>query len=209
MTRPAMPSLRQSLFALLMAVLGGAAWWRYRGVAVEPPPQPPHERRPDYTVDEFTATTMDATGVPDRRLTALELRHYPDDQGMELERPVLTVFNPAAPPWIIRSETGWVSADGDEVVLRGQVLVDRVAGETTRPLHLQTQELHVQPRQNYAQTDRPVRVTSAEDWVTSDTGAHVWFGDALRVELLGRARSRVAVQQGPLGMPRITPEEVP
>lgn len=202
-----MPSLRQSILALLMALLGAAAWWQYRGLEVESAPQAARERRPDYTVDEFTATTMDATGAPDRRLTAVELRHYPDDQGMELEHPVLTVFNQAAPPWIVRSETGWVSADGDELVLRGQVLIDRAAGATTRPLHLRTQELQVQPRKEYAQTDRPVHATSEDDWLTSDNGARIWFGDALRVELLGRARSRVAVQPGPGH--QATPEETP
>jgi len=152
---------------------------------------------------------MDTTGAPHRRLSAPELRHYADDDSSELERPVLTVFNPSAPPWVIRSETGWVSADGEEVQMRGEVFIDRESAPTARPLHLQTRDLLVRPRQDYAETQQPVRAASGADWLTSEAGGQVWFGDSLLIKLAGRARALYFVDGGGGGSLPTVREETP
>ncbi|MEA3278889.1 MAG: LPS export ABC transporter periplasmic protein LptC [Pseudomonadota bacterium] len=188
-----MLTLRQLILALIMAAGGALAWWHLPDEESAPVREVDLERKPDYTVDNFTATMMGETGTPHRRLSARELRHYPDDESSELEQPMLTLFNEEGPPWLVRSQTGWVSADGDRLVLRGQVLIKREAGERTRPLELQTAELQVQPRNKYAETDQPVRATSEADWLTSANGARIWFGDPVRVKLLGRARGEFVV----------------
>jgi lipopolysaccharide export system protein LptC len=176
-----------------MAAVGALAWWLQQG---EEPPAPDNgsqDRRPDYTVDNFTATMMGETGSPRRRLTAIELRHFADDDSNELEKPRLTLFEETAPPWRLRSETGWVSGDGNEIRLHGEVFIDREPGATTRPLHLRTRELYLKRDENYAETDLPVRATSELDWVTSANGARIWFGKDLRIKLLGRARGEIAI----------------
>lgn len=184
---------RQILLALTLVLIGMAAWWRHSGEEASPELAPaPAERRPDYTVDTLAATVMDETGAPARRLIAEELRHYADDGSSELSRPFLTVYNEAVPPWEIRSQSAWISADGERILMQGEVFIDREATASLRPLHLHTSELLVEPKREYAETGRPVRLTSRGEWLTSAHGARVWLGEALRVELYGRARAQLA-----------------
>jgi len=186
-----MPPLRSRILALILAAVAAFAWWK-RPV-VEPGDSAsaePRERRPDYTVDRFSGTVMDDAGVPERRLTARELRHYPDDDSTELEQPLLTLFEEAAPPWLVRSNTGWISGDGAEVLMRGKVYIDREPASSIRPVHLTTRELLVRPDEEYAETDRPIIGTSQSDWLTSANGGRIWFGEALRIELDGPVRAR-------------------
>jgi lipopolysaccharide export system protein LptC len=187
-------TVRQRALALVLILVGAAAWWQQADQAPERPPAPPRARLPDYTVERFTATEMDPAGRPARTLSADALRHYPDDDSNALDRPVLVLYRPDGPPWNIRSETGWVSGDGERVLLQGQVLADRAGNAEARPLHLKTSELLVRPRQDYAETAMPVDITSDDDWLTSN-GMQVWFGEtAQRARFLGRARGRFAVQ---------------
>lgn len=189
-----MLSLRQRTLAVILVAAGGLAWWQQQGKEPAAVTQTPDEHRPDYTVENFSATLMDESGAPQRRMLAREMRHYPNDDSSELDRPVLTLFDEDGPPWLIRSETGWVSADGDEVHLHGEVFIDRESSPTTRPVHLKTRELRVKPREEYAETDEQVRITSEADWLTAMTGMQVWFGKAIKVKLYGRARSSFFVR---------------
>ena len=67
------------------------------------------ERRPDYVVHGLHAVTLDAAGVPERRLDAQRLRHYPDDGSSELDAPVLVVYREDGPPMHARSSRAWIN----------------------------------------------------------------------------------------------------
>jgi lipopolysaccharide export system protein LptC len=188
-----MLSGRQRILALAMALIGGLAWWLQQGDEPVVQSNADKDRRPDYTVDNFTATEMDETGKPHRRLSAIELRHYADDDSKELQSPRLTIFEDTAPPWLVRSEIASIPGDSDDILLQGEVFIDRERGVGTRPMHLRTRELLVKRREDYAETDQPVHATSGLDWVTSKTGAEIWFGEDLRIKLLGRVRGKIAL----------------
>ena len=111
---------KQRVLALVLTLVGGAAWWQQSGQTPEALPKPVRARLPDYTVEQFTATTMDPNGRPARSLTAREMRHFPDDDSSELDLPVLILNRPDGPPWDIRSETGWISGDRERLLLHGQ-----------------------------------------------------------------------------------------
>ena len=182
--------LRQCILIPILATVGALAWWYGSDTGPRDTPSAQREGLPDYTVDNLSATIMSETGSPARHLTSRELRHFPADDSTELEQPVLTVFDDATPPWVIRSAKGWLSGDGEDLRLKGRVFIDREAGETTRPLHMRTNELLLRPRQDYAETFQPLLATSGADWLTSANGARIWYGTPTRVELAGPVRTQ-------------------
>lgn len=177
---------RQVLLGLILAVSGVIAWWRLGPEVPDERPPSTTERRPAYIIDAFSFTTMSEAGTPDRRLVADRLRHFADDESNELDYPDLVLFADDGPPWRIRAEQGWVSGDKTLVILRTNVTVDRAAGESSRAVHLETEELHVYPKRDYAETRRPVKVASESEWLTS-TGMQAWLTDRLRARFEGRA----------------------
>jgi len=172
--------------AVVLVLLAGVSWW----LVNQPPPQKPPSapahsslREVDYIVRGLDSTSMAPTGLPARALQARELRHFPADDTTELDRPVLTVHQEEGPPWLIESDTGWVSSDGTLVLLNGEVQITRAAGADNRPVRLDTRNVRVQPYQDYAETDERVRVRSGKDRVDA-TGMQAWLRSPARIKLL-------------------------
>jgi lipopolysaccharide export system protein LptC len=179
--------LLRPTFALILLVVLFAGTWMLLP-APEPVPDraaPDGTRTVDYTIKGLEVTSMMPAGIPAHRLYAPSLRHYADDGTSAIDQPRLTVFQDDAPPWEIRAEDALVSTDGELVLLRGEVLIEREAGPDNRPLRLVTRELRVQPRQDYAETDAAVRVDSDPDWLEA-VGMQAWLRPPSRLKLLSQ-----------------------
>jgi lipopolysaccharide export system protein LptC len=124
-------------------------------------------RAPDYIVDEFTATRMNLDGTPRYAVSAKRMLHYPDDNSALLERPELSHFDAKRAPVIIRADEGSLSANGEEAVFSGNVLVRRHAFADNPEMTLSTSRLEVIPNRDLAKTDREVRLTSGNSTLTS------------------------------------------
>ncbi len=188
-----MNTRRQSLIiGLLLSLLAGGSWWLYRSIDEEPERQarPPHT--PDYWVEGLTARSMDMEGRPQRILQARTVQHYPDDGSTELTQPRLQLLEPGRPPWRISSEQGWVAPDGGLVLLQGEVEIRREASPGRYPVHLVTRDLRVQPKDEYAETEHPVRVISGPHRVRS-TGLQAWLRAPVRIKLLADVRAHYEV----------------
>ena len=175
-----------------MVAIALLAWWYSASRAPETAVSTDRQRRPDYVVENLSGVTMGVNGRPARLLATPLLRHYPDDQSSEVETPVMTVFSEDAPPWVIRSERGWISADGDELLLQGAVRAERASAPNLAPMVLVSSEMLVLPDADYAETDRFAELERGDDWVTAKDGMQVWFGEQMRVKLFGRNRTRLA-----------------
>jgi lipopolysaccharide export system protein LptC len=181
---------RRDLWSLILLVsLAGASWWLANRLAREERASQVDEHAPDYWLEGLSFTTMGPDGLPTRRLGAERMIHYADDDSTELIEPVLSVFEGQRPPWNIRSESGWVSGDGELVLLRGEVRIERSEGEGVRPVEVLTRDLRVQPEQGYAETDRAVSAHSRRDWMQAQ-GMEVWFNGPVRIKLLSNVRGR-------------------
>jgi lipopolysaccharide export system protein LptC len=145
-------------------------------------------RTVDYAIKGLEVTRMTPAGIPAHRLYAPNLRHYVDDGTSAIDEPRLTVFQDAAPPWEIRARDALVSTDGELVLLRGEVLIEREAGADNRPVRLVTRELRVQPRQDYAETDAAVRVDSDPDWLEA-VGMQAWLRPPSRLKFLSQVNA--------------------
>ena len=174
-------------------LLAAGSWWL--GNRERPPePRQPDQQAPreaDYYLRKLKATTMDRSGRPARTLAASELRHFPDDDTTELASPRLIIYQPDGPPWLIVSDTGWVSSDASLILLNGEVHITHEKGKNNRPIRLDTRNLRVQPQENYAETDEKVRVRSLLDRIDA-TGMQAWLGPPARIKLLANAKGHYA-----------------
>jgi lipopolysaccharide export system protein LptC len=80
---------------------------------------------PDYYIENFTAVGMDIDGNRQYVLEAERMVHFPDDDTSLLDKPHVIQYESERSPTHIYSETGWISANGDEVILTGNVRVIR------------------------------------------------------------------------------------
>ncbi len=183
---------RELIVGAALALLGLFAWWYSTSFGPEPEPVPASARKPDYVVEDLVGVTMDANGRPARRLETPQLRHYPDDDSSELDAPRLLIFDDEAPPWRVRSERAWVSADGNEVLLEGAVRAERDAAPNLEPMLLVTSEMLLLPDSDYAETDHFAELERGNDWVTANDGLQLWFAEPMRIRLFGRTRMRFA-----------------
>lgn len=172
-------------FLLLLAAL---SWWLAQETAKQLP-RGPTQHVPDFFTEQMTTIEMNETGKPERLLVSDKTIHYADDETTELEQPRITLYKDQEPPWLIRSDRGWISKDRKEAWLRGQVFIDRDAAPDIRPYHMVTTELHLRREPDYAETDQHVTLTSDNDY-TESVGMQAWLEPDVRVQLKSRVRGR-------------------
>ena len=182
----------QSLAALLLGITMAVTWWLSGGKDSGEPLPVSMEHEVDYYLADFTSTETDVNGRPARRLVAERMSHFKDDDSTELLRPNLTIYEEPRPPWRVVSESGWVSPDGEVVLLRGEVHIDRDAGQDVRPLNVVTRDLRVQPKHSYAETDQPAILVSAGSRIDT-VGVQAWFSTPTHFKFLSRVRGHYEV----------------
>lgn len=123
---------RIAVFSMVIVLVGFTAWMQ-SGLLEEPANdmQASSENHdPDYYIENFTAVGMDTAGNRQYMLEAARMVHFPDDDTSLLDKPHVIQYEPGRAPTHIYSETGWVSANGDEVKLTGNVRVIRGRDDT-------------------------------------------------------------------------------
>lgn len=142
---------------------------------------------PDVIVDNFHATTMDDQGVPRLFMHARQLRHFPDNDSTELDLPHLILRSAERPDVLMSAQRGEVSSQGDVVIMRDDVKVDRKASASLAALAMRSEYLRVLPNRDLADTDRAVTILNKENTVHAiglemDNNAHT-------LKLLSHVRS--------------------
>lgn len=146
-----------TLVLLVAAAISGWSIWTHRperrAVAVA-------EQRSDYTLHDFELVVLDRQGKESFTLRAPELLRSPGDRTMSLATPLFLI--PPAPGarnggWEVRARSGWVSAEGDELRLRGAV--EATTLDNARPVRMTTDQLNVYPERKRASTPSAVTVT--------------------------------------------------
>jgi lipopolysaccharide export system protein LptC len=163
---------------LLAAVLvSGWSVWTHRAAE---PPGGPASGRSDYQLYDFQLVVLDDQGDESFTLRAPQLARQPGDETLELESPLFLFPGKDAPAgdasgerWEVRSRRGWVSADGDEVRLLGDVRALGPASGGARTM-LETERLNVFPQTDLASSDQRVTIVNANSVIR---------GQGLRVNL--------------------------
>ena len=124
----------------------------------------------DYFVENFVTTKTDLNGNLRNMLAATEMRHYPDNDTTELVRPRYTQYGENKPYTQIEAQKGFVSANGEEIEFKGNVIIVRQAFEGRGEMHLKTDYLKVLPKTEYASTESEVLITQDPKTVIHGTG---------------------------------------
>jgi len=181
--------IKRLLLVLGLILLSGIAGWLMEDVGSRRPAGEEELRHdPDYYMEKFTVTAMNDAGQPRYRLDGEYMQHYPDDDTTELTKPHIEIYAEAGPPWYIDAERGWVSADGELVLLLGGVVARQENPDTKRTRILSSDELRVRPNDEYAETDKPVTLTSGPNIVQA-IGMRAYIGEG-RLQLLSNARGK-------------------
>ena len=125
---------------------------------------------PDYSMNNFVTTQTDVTGKLRYILAAAEMVHYPDDDSTVLQRPRFTQYTANKPYTQIEALRGYVSSNGEEIVLVDNVKVVRQAFEGKGEMQVLTEKLIILPKQDLAKTDSPVVIKQAPKTVIRATG---------------------------------------
>ena len=173
----------------LLIFLALLTFWINR--AVQPPvPKLDGSSRhdPDYIMSNFVTTQTDVNGDLRYKLAAIEMRHFPDDDTTELQRPRYTQFAVGKPYTEVQGLRGFVSSDGEEVQLVDNVKVTRQAFADKGEMTVETDYLKIRPNEELVTTDRPVVIRQAPKTVIYATGM-IYEKKQKTVTLLNRVRA--------------------
>ncbi|MDX9950898.1 MAG: LPS export ABC transporter periplasmic protein LptC [Methylophilaceae bacterium] len=173
----------------LLAILAMLTFWiDYSVQAPEPKVDGSNRHDPDYILNNFVTTRTDENGDLRYRLTAEEMRHYPDDDTTELELPHFTRFEVDKPFTQIEGKKGFVSSDAERIEFVDDVKVVRQAYNGKGEMVVVTDRLDVFPDEERAVTDRPVVITQAPKTVIHATGM-IYDKKKQTVELKNRVKA--------------------
>ena len=114
--------------------------------------------RSDYELHAFELIALDKTGKESFTVRAPLLRETPGARTMELTTPLFLLPDTAGHYWQVRSNTGWVSEQRDQIRLRGAVVTTNPP-EDPRRITMNTEQLNVYPNTRKATSASVVTVT--------------------------------------------------
>ena len=177
--------LTLTVVLLLGALVSGWSASRQKDSIV---PEDAADGRSDYLLRDFDIVALDNEGREAFSLQAPELQQTPGARTLELVTPVFLIPEAEGDGrWTVRSQTGWVSEDNEEVRLRGEVVADSPEGQP-RPTRMLTQALNVFPQRNQATSDVLVDVVQPGSTMQG-TGMRADL-DSGRIELLSEVKLR-------------------
>lgn len=141
-----------TLFLLVAAVVSAWSVLRHRGNGEAGPATP---GRSDYVLHDVELVALDDDGTESFTLRAPRIARDPAGRAMSLATPVFLLPDSDGDYWRVEARDGWVSPEGDELRLRGDVRIDSPPGQ--RKVALETTQLNVFPERDLATS--PARVT--------------------------------------------------
>jgi len=178
---------------LTVTVIAGFSIWM---LSSEAPKQPRlinmDKSVPDAFMENFTAHNFDNKGIPRHEISAEYMAHYPVDDYSEFTSPELILFKSGKQRWSVSAEKGTTTKDIKEIILHGEVNINRLNKLTGKPdLVINTAEILIRPDENYLETDKKISMTTAKHKLES-IGIRANLDEG-KVELLSRVRGIYAL----------------
>ncbi|MEW4981846.1 MAG: LPS export ABC transporter periplasmic protein LptC [Cycloclasticus sp.] len=171
-----------------LAILAASTWWL---AFTEEPEVEQQTIKPghkiDYFLKNFEVLSMTLGGKPKQRIQAEYMQHFVDDDSTEMTQPIMTMYSPDKPDLHINSETGYISSDGELILLNGAVKIKRDALKNIAPLEIDTHNLRIQLPNDFAETDEFVKIKSGENTIQG-IGLRAHFREPINIKILEKAR---------------------
>lgn len=156
--------LADSLPLLLMAVLAGGSWWLVKNTPSFDAPSPPSAQRhvPDYVMTGFEIRRITPDGTLQVLVSGRELRHYPDDDTVEIDDARVHAVAPDGARALATARLARSNADGSHLQLDGDVRLRRFAPQAPEDgpaqLDVRSPFLEVLSNAELMRTNRPVTI---------------------------------------------------
>lgn len=117
---------------LLMAFLASGTWWLVKNTpsSDDPTEAAPERHEPDYRMQGFELQRIAADGLLRVRIEGTELRHYPDNDTMEIDGIRLRTLGADGSVTLARASRALSNGDGSELQLMGSVQVQRFEADS-------------------------------------------------------------------------------
>lgn len=173
---------------VLMAILAMGTWWLARitpELSSAPAARTPtHE--PDYFMRGFSVRDFDRGGRMRNDITGLEMRHYPDTDTLEIDRPRLRTWSEQGVLSVATADKALAQNDRSQVQLLGNAYVVRQAMQEQAPLEFRGEFIQLLMHEDRVRSHLPVRLTRGADQLSADA---MEYDHATRVlQLTGRVR---------------------
>ena len=161
---------------VLMGLLALTTYWLVRTAPkpLDPEIEAPAKHEPDYYMRNFTLKIYGGDGRLKSEVVAIEGRHYPDTDTVELDEPRIRTFNSEGRLTTARAARGLSNADGSEVQLFEKAVVVREAFTTEQGTYqprseVQSEFLHFFANTEQLRTHLPVVLVRGDgDRFTAD-----------------------------------------
>jgi lipopolysaccharide export system protein LptC len=182
---------------LLLGALAALTYWL--NAQVRPPPSAfdgSGRHDPDLFIENFKAISLDPDGRVRQALSARVARHYPDDDTTELDAPLITISEPGKSMLSVTSNQANVTGDQQHAYFTGKVKAVREASASDAregPMVIESEYLHVIPKEDKIVTDKPVTITDARGIINA-TGMEV-DNKAKTIKLKSHVRGQLQPQK--------------
>ena len=173
-SRRAFDTVSAYLPLLLMALLALSTWWLVKNTPlfdtarVVAPPR--HE--PDYTMSQFMVQRFGANGAMRVQLEGDVMRHYPDDETIEIDNPRIRAFGDDGRVTVATARRALANRDGSELQLIGDARVVREASATDAAIEFRGEFLHCFQNTERVRSHLPVVVTQGNTEIRGDAMAY-------------------------------------
>jgi len=113
---------------------------------------------PDTFMTNMHYVSFDKNGEWNSKLQVTRMTHYPDKDTSILEKPQYISRTKDQLTWVISADHGTAQEGLKKINLKDHVLVDRIHAINGNTLSLRTTEMVAFPKENFAQTDKPVTI---------------------------------------------------
>ncbi len=176
--------------AVLLAVVAAASFWYSREMRRPTERVPPTPGAPDFIVDRVVLTQFDERGQAAYKLFAERLSYFNENDDIELLRPRLVSLRPDEPQVQAASARARITNAGEQVLMEGDVLVQRAAAAGRPALFIRTEKMTAFPDTERFTADVPVRIEQGADRLS---GAAMDYDNLKRVlTVSGELRASLA-----------------